>query len=152
MVSRLGFDTRVTILGHVQRGGTPSAFDRILVSHGIFKTSQWKHSMFQSPNMVLLLLLPLAGQSYGCGGSAGVTGSLCQHPGLRRVSGWQPGCPTATYGVCSDGKSVERDGLQSIREGIWNIDHLFCHQTQEVQKAMDEKKFEEAVALRGRYS
>lgn len=31
MVKRLGYDTRVTILGHVQRGGTPSAFDRILV-------------------------------------------------------------------------------------------------------------------------
>ncbi|XP_040008559.1 phosphofructokinase, muscle a [Xiphias gladius] len=28
----LGFDTRTTILGHVQRGGTPSAFDRILGS------------------------------------------------------------------------------------------------------------------------
>ncbi|XP_076028165.1 ATP-dependent 6-phosphofructokinase, muscle type-like isoform X4 [Genypterus blacodes] len=27
---RLGFDTRTTVLGHVQRGGTPSAFDRIL--------------------------------------------------------------------------------------------------------------------------
>lgn len=32
VVRCLGFDTRVTILGHVQRGGTPSAFDRILVS------------------------------------------------------------------------------------------------------------------------
>ncbi len=29
---RLGYDLRVTILGHVQRGGTPSAFDRILAS------------------------------------------------------------------------------------------------------------------------
>ncbi len=29
---RLGFDLRVTILGHVQRGGTPSAFDRLLAS------------------------------------------------------------------------------------------------------------------------
>ena len=28
--SRLGEDTRVTILGHVQRGGSPSAFDRYL--------------------------------------------------------------------------------------------------------------------------
>uniref|UniRef100_A0A7N8XCC3 6-phosphofructokinase n=1 Tax=Mastacembelus armatus TaxID=205130 RepID=A0A7N8XCC3_9TELE len=28
----LGFDTRTTVLGHVQRGGTPSAFDRILGS------------------------------------------------------------------------------------------------------------------------
>uniref|UniRef100_A0A8C7ZM94 Phosphofructokinase, platelet a n=1 Tax=Oryzias sinensis TaxID=183150 RepID=A0A8C7ZM94_9TELE len=32
VVKHLGFDTRVTILGHVQRGGTPSAFDRILAS------------------------------------------------------------------------------------------------------------------------
>ncbi|XP_044534300.1 ATP-dependent 6-phosphofructokinase, platelet type [Gracilinanus agilis] len=32
VVDELGFDTRVTILGHVQRGGTPSAFDRILAS------------------------------------------------------------------------------------------------------------------------
>uniref|UniRef100_A0A665W0G1 ATP-dependent 6-phosphofructokinase n=1 Tax=Echeneis naucrates TaxID=173247 RepID=A0A665W0G1_ECHNA len=29
---KLSFDTRTTILGHVQRGGTPSAFDRILAS------------------------------------------------------------------------------------------------------------------------
>ncbi|CAL8277556.1 unnamed protein product [Boreogadus saida] len=32
VVDRLGFDTRTTVLGHVQRGGTPSAFDRILGS------------------------------------------------------------------------------------------------------------------------
>nr|XP_036850941.1 ATP-dependent 6-phosphofructokinase, platelet type [Manis javanica] len=32
VVTQLGYDTRVTILGHVQRGGTPSAFDRILAS------------------------------------------------------------------------------------------------------------------------
>jgi 6-phosphofructokinase 1 len=29
---RLGFDVRTTILGHVQRGGVPSAFDRILAA------------------------------------------------------------------------------------------------------------------------
>lgn len=34
VVQRLGFDTRVTVLGHVQRGGTPSAFDRVLVRPG----------------------------------------------------------------------------------------------------------------------
>ena len=28
---RLGLDTRVTTLGHVQRGGRPCAWDRILV-------------------------------------------------------------------------------------------------------------------------
>lgn len=30
--ARTGFDTRVTILGHVQRGGTPVAFDRMLAT------------------------------------------------------------------------------------------------------------------------
>ena len=30
--ARTGIDTRATILGHVQRGGSPSAFDRILAS------------------------------------------------------------------------------------------------------------------------
>lgn len=29
---RLGFDLRVTILGHTQRGGTPSAYDRVFAS------------------------------------------------------------------------------------------------------------------------
>lgn len=29
---RLGFDLRIAILGHIQRGGTPSAYDRILAS------------------------------------------------------------------------------------------------------------------------
>ena len=31
VTDKLGYDTRVTILGHVQRGGHPSAFDRVLV-------------------------------------------------------------------------------------------------------------------------
>ena len=30
--ARTGFETRVTVLGHVQRGGTPSAFDRVLAT------------------------------------------------------------------------------------------------------------------------
>ena len=30
--SRTGYETRVTTLGHVQRGGTPTAFDRVLAS------------------------------------------------------------------------------------------------------------------------
>jgi 6-phosphofructokinase len=29
---RTGIETRVAILGHVQRGGTPSAFDRVLAT------------------------------------------------------------------------------------------------------------------------
>ncbi|GAF81463.1 unnamed protein product, partial [marine sediment metagenome] len=29
---RTGYETRVTVLGHIQRGGTPSAFDRVLAT------------------------------------------------------------------------------------------------------------------------
>ena len=29
---RTGYETRVTILGHVQRGGTPVAYDRVLAT------------------------------------------------------------------------------------------------------------------------
>uniref|UniRef100_A0A4W5QGA6 6-phosphofructokinase n=1 Tax=Hucho hucho TaxID=62062 RepID=A0A4W5QGA6_9TELE len=36
----LGFDTRTTVLGHVQRGGTPSAFDRILVVMALLATPE----------------------------------------------------------------------------------------------------------------
>ena len=29
---RTGFDTRAVVLGHIQRGGSPSAFDRVLAT------------------------------------------------------------------------------------------------------------------------
>ena len=29
---RTGFETRATVLGHIQRGGTPTAFDRVLAT------------------------------------------------------------------------------------------------------------------------
>jgi 6-phosphofructokinase 1 len=29
---RTGYETRMTILGHIQRGGTPTAFDRVLAT------------------------------------------------------------------------------------------------------------------------
>jgi 6-phosphofructokinase 1 len=32
IAARTGFDTRVTVLGHVQRGGTPTARDRLLAT------------------------------------------------------------------------------------------------------------------------
>ena len=34
---RTGFETRVTVLGHIQRGGTPTAYDRVLATrYGLF--------------------------------------------------------------------------------------------------------------------
>ncbi len=36
---RTGYETRVTILGHVQRGGTPTAFDRVLATRSAWLRS-----------------------------------------------------------------------------------------------------------------
>ncbi|XP_070990085.1 ATP-dependent 6-phosphofructokinase, platelet type-like isoform X4 [Oncorhynchus clarkii lewisi] len=94
VVSCLGFDTRVTILGHVQRGGTPSAFDRILASR------------------------------------MGVEAVLA----LLEASDSTPACVVS---LC---------GNQAVRLPLMECVQM----TQDVQKSMDEKNFEEAVRLRGR--
>lgn len=36
VVEKINQDTRITVLGHVQRGGNPSAFDRVLVQYSVF--------------------------------------------------------------------------------------------------------------------
>ncbi|XP_040542072.1 ATP-dependent 6-phosphofructokinase, platelet type isoform X4 [Gallus gallus] len=94
VVQRLGFDTRVTILGHVQRGGTPSAFDRILASR------------------------------------MGVEAVLA----LLEATPDTPACV------------VSLSGNQAVRLPLMECVQM----TQEVQKAMDEGRFVEAVRLRGR--
>ncbi|XP_034078492.1 ATP-dependent 6-phosphofructokinase, platelet type isoform X4 [Gymnodraco acuticeps] len=94
VVKCLGFDTRVTILGHVQRGGTPSAFDRILASR------------------------------------MGVEAVLA----LLETTDNTPACV------------VSLRGNQSVRLPLMECVQM----TQEVQRAMDGKRFEEAVKLRGR--
>jgi len=44
---RLGFETRVTVLGHVQRGGTPTAYDRVLATRfGIAATELIQHDNY----------------------------------------------------------------------------------------------------------
>ncbi|XP_045071321.1 ATP-dependent 6-phosphofructokinase, liver type-like isoform X1 [Coregonus clupeaformis] len=94
VVKRLGYDTRVTVLGHVQRGGTPSAFDRVLSS------------------------------------KIGVEAVVA----LLEAT---PETPACVIGL---------SGNQAIRlplmEGV--------QMTKEVQKAMNEKRFDEAIQLRGR--
>ncbi|XP_066539345.1 ATP-dependent 6-phosphofructokinase, platelet type isoform X3 [Hoplias malabaricus] len=94
VVRCLGFDTRVTILGHVQRGGTPSAFDRVLASR-------------MGVEAVLALLETTANT------------------------------PACVVSLC---------GNQAVRLPLMECVQM----TQEVQKAMDEKRFEDAVRLRGR--
>jgi 6-phosphofructokinase 1 len=38
---RLGFEVRTTILGHLQRGGTPTAFDRLLATRTGTKATEY---------------------------------------------------------------------------------------------------------------
>lgn len=74
MEKNLGFDTRTTVLGHVQRGGTPSAFDRILV--GLSLSVSVRMSMSKCVMFVCSPSSPL--QQDGCGGGSGSVGvSLC---------------------------------------------------------------------------
>ncbi|XP_031215510.1 ATP-dependent 6-phosphofructokinase, platelet type isoform X2 [Mastomys coucha] len=94
VVKNLSFDTRVTILGHVQRGGTPSAFDRILASR------------------------------------MGVEAVLA----LLEATPEIPACV------------VSLRGNHAVRLPLMECVQM----TQDVQKAMDEKRFTEAVKLRGR--
>uniref|UniRef100_A0A8C5SWL9 6-phosphofructokinase type C n=1 Tax=Laticauda laticaudata TaxID=8630 RepID=A0A8C5SWL9_LATLA len=96
VVNRLGFDTRVTILGHVQRGGTPSAFDRILASR------------------------------------MGVEAVFA----LLEATPETPGCV------------VTLSGNLAVRLPLMECVQM----TQDVQKAMDERRFKDAVELRGRNS
>lgn len=42
--ARTGFETRVTILGHIQRGGTPTAHDRILATRYGVKAAELVHN------------------------------------------------------------------------------------------------------------
>ncbi|XP_066134979.1 ATP-dependent 6-phosphofructokinase, platelet type isoform X1 [Saccopteryx bilineata] len=94
VVSQLGYDTRVTILGHVQRGGTPSAFDRILASR------------------------------------MGVEAVVA----LLQATPETPACV------------VSLSGNQAVRLPLMECVQM----TQDVQKAMEERRFKDAVQLRGR--
>ena len=71
VVERLQQDTRVTVLGHVQRGGAPSAFDRVLGCRSV-------QILFASLQDIL---------QDGRGGGAGADGRHAHHPGC----GGEPG-------------------------------------------------------------
>ncbi len=42
--SDTGFETRVTVLGHIQRGGTPTAYDRVLATRYGVRASELVHA------------------------------------------------------------------------------------------------------------
>jgi ATP-dependent phosphofructokinase / diphosphate-dependent phosphofructokinase len=62
--SRTGFETRATVLGHVQRGGTPTAFDRVLATRlglsAIDAVHEGKWGMMTALRGTRIELVPLA--------------------------------------------------------------------------------------------
>ena len=60
---RTGFETRTTVLGHIQRGGTPTAFDRVLAtrfgSAAIDAASERRWGMMPSLQGTRIALVPL---------------------------------------------------------------------------------------------
>ncbi|MEO7804127.1 MAG: ATP-dependent 6-phosphofructokinase [Actinomycetota bacterium] len=62
--ARTGFETRATILGHIQRGGTPTAFDRVLATRfGVAATEaahQGKTGMMVALHATSIVLVPLS--------------------------------------------------------------------------------------------
>jgi 6-phosphofructokinase 1 len=62
--SRTGFETRATVLGHVQRGGTPTAFDRVLATRlglaAIDAVHDGKWGMMAALQSTKVVLIPLA--------------------------------------------------------------------------------------------
>ncbi|MBN3312454.1 PFKAL protein, partial [Atractosteus spatula] len=94
VVQRLGYDTRVTVLGHVQRGGTPSAFDRVLSSKmGVEAVVALLEATPETPACVI-----------------GLSGNMAMRLPLMEC----------------------------------------VQMTKEVQKAMNEQRFEETIQLRGK--
>lgn len=61
---RTGFETRATILGHVQRGGSPTAFDRVLATRfgigAIDAAHEGKHGSMVALRGTDIVLVPLA--------------------------------------------------------------------------------------------
>jgi ATP-dependent phosphofructokinase / diphosphate-dependent phosphofructokinase len=59
-----GFDTRVTVLGHLQRGGTPTAFDRVLATRfGLLAASlamEGRHGTMTALRGTDIVAVPLA--------------------------------------------------------------------------------------------
>lgn len=64
IAERTGFDTRVTVLGHVQRGGTPTAADRILGSRfgvaAVDALSEGRSSVMTAVRGEEVVLVPMA--------------------------------------------------------------------------------------------
>ena len=62
--ARTGYETRVMILGHLQRGGTPTAFDRVLATRMGIRAAEaaidGDHGMMVACVGTDLVLVPLS--------------------------------------------------------------------------------------------
>ncbi len=72
-----GYETRVTVLGHLQRGGTPTAFDRVLATrlgaHAADLAAEGRHGTMVAMRRAEIVAVPLA---EGCAEIRGVDPEL----------------------------------------------------------------------------
>ncbi|KAJ8980029.1 hypothetical protein NQ317_019717 [Molorchus minor] len=155
----LGQDTRVTVLGHIQRGGNPSAFDRIL---GV--PSNLKSSFFLS---VRFFPLTKTAGIYRRQGAAQCKGRIqvsciagCRKRGPNFIfidgdrnkvaKGSRMGAEAVMALMEADDNSescvISLDGNEAIRLPLMDC----VNKTQAVAKAMADKQWDKAVELRGR--
>ena len=125
VVDRLHQDTRVTVLGHVQRGGAPTAFDRILACRLV---------MIRNIIEVILMMFRMGAEA------------------VLALMDATPSTPAVV--VSLNGNAAVRIPLmdcvektQVIMRFLVNDVELLC---QAVTKAMNEKNWELAVQLRGK--
>ena len=88
---RTGFETRATVLGHVQRGGTPTAFDRVLATRlglaaiDAAHAGQWgTMTALHATEIELVALAVAVAELAGCRSrSTSATGSCSADAGCR---------------------------------------------------------------------
>lgn len=89
---KLGLDTRVTTLGHTQRGGRPCAFDRIMVRSLDYRTAGFSNY--------------LTAHSARSGGCQRFARRNAGDPILHDWHSGKQGHPCTSHGSCEDGASV----------------------------------------------
>lgn len=136
VVDNLKQDTRITVLGHVQRGGAPSAFDRVLVNNNL----NFLYCLKICLHNQILWKLHVSTTNY--------------HHYYTIFSHFQ-GCRMGAEAVMAlmeanpetEACVVSLDGNQAVRLPLMEC----VEKTKAVAKAMADKQWELAVQLRGRY-
>ena len=119
---RTGYESRATVLGHIQRGGTPTAFDRVLATRlglaAVDAADAGRWGMMPALRGTRIVLVPL---SEAGGEPADRAGRGLRGRGdLLRLAG-EPTPTTQKPAPCSSGSGTSRPSIRSMYGfAIWN--------------------------------